>query len=134
MLKWFRNAKLASAAGFVIFIVLIWFAGPLVGLPGKDTRLAAIVGVMLLWVVTLMIGRLVADRASSVLEKMLRRQADDAVMGASADRRAEVARLRQRLLAAIDTVKHSHLGKARGKAALYELPWYMVIGHSAAGK
>jgi type VI secretion system protein ImpL len=134
MLKWFRNAKLASAAGFVIFIVLIWFAGPLVGLQGKDTRLVAIVGVMLLWVVTLMIGRLVADRASSILEKMLRRQADDAVMGASADRRAEVARLRQRLLAAIDTVKNSNLGKARGKAALYELPWYMVIGHSAAGK
>lgn len=134
MLKWFRNAKLASAIGFCIFIALIWFVGPYVGLSGTDARLAAIVCVMLLWVFTLMAGRVIADRASSVLEKMLRRQADDAVMGASADKRAEVARLRQRLLGAIDTVKSSSLGKARGKAALYELPWYMVIGHSAAGK
>ena len=134
MLKWFRNAKLASAIGFCIFIALVWFIGPYVGLPNADTRLAVILGVMLLWVITLMVGRVIADRASTVLEKMLRRQADDAVMGASTDKRAEVARLRQRLLGAIDTVKSSNLGKARGKAALYELPWYMVIGHSAAGK
>lgn len=134
MLKWFRSAKFASAVGFVIFIALIWFVGPYVGLAGTDARLAVILAVMLLWVVTLMVGRTIANRASSVLEKMLRRQADDAVMGATADKRAEVARLRQRLLGAIDTVKSSNLGKARGKAALYELPWYMVIGHSAAGK
>jgi len=134
MWKWLRNGKLASALGFLILIALIWLVGPNVGLASRDARFASIFGVMMLWILTLMAGRLLAERAGSVLEKVLRGQADDAVMGASPDSRAEVTRLRQRMLAAIDTLKTSKLGKARGKAALYELPWYMIIGHPAAGK
>ena len=134
MWKWLRNGKLASALGFLILIALIWVVGPYVGLASRDARYAWIFCVMMLWVFTLMAGRLLADRAGSVLEKVLRGQADDAVMGASPDSRAEITRLRQRMLAAIDTLKTSRLSKARGKAALYELPWYMIIGHPAAGK
>lgn len=134
MWKWMRNGKVMSTIGFLILIVLIWFVGPFVGLHTVESRFAWIFCVMLLWVITLMVGRMLADRAGGVIEKFLRRQADDAVMGASAEKRAEVARLRQRMLSAIDTLKNSNLGKARGKAALYELPWYMIIGHPAAGK
>jgi type VI secretion system protein ImpL len=123
-----------STIGFLILIALIWFVGPFAGLRTVEARFAWIFCVMLLWVITLMIGRALTDRAGGVLEKFLRRQADDAVMGASPEKRTEVARLRQRMLSAIDTLKNSNLGKARGKAALYELPWYMIIGHPAAGK
>ncbi|HWQ09154.1 MAG TPA: type VI secretion system membrane subunit TssM, partial [Holophaga sp.] len=66
--------------------------------------------------------------------KMLRRKADDAVVSAAPEHRTEVAQLRQRLLAAIDTLKTSNLGRTRGRAALYELPWYMIVGHPSAGK
>lgn len=134
MWKWLRNGKFASALGFLILIALIWVVGPYVGLTSRDARYTWIFCVMMIWVVTLMAGRLLAERAGGVLEKVLRGQADDAVMGASPDKRAEITRLRQRMLAAIDTLKTSKLGKARGKAALYELPWYMIIGHPAAGK
>jgi type VI secretion system protein ImpL len=134
MWKWLRNAKLASAFGFLILIALIWFVGPYIGLASRDARFAWIMGVMLVWVISLLVGRVLAERAGGVLEKFLRRQADEAVMGATPDRRAEVTRLRQRMLSAIDTLKTSNIGKARGKAALYELPWYMIIGHPAAGK
>jgi type VI secretion system protein ImpL len=65
---------------------------------------------------------------------MLRSQANDAVVGAAAGRRVEIKLLRERLMAAIHILKTSKLGKARGHAALYELPWYMIIGHPAAGK
>jgi type VI secretion system protein ImpL len=134
MWKWMRNGRVMSAIGFLILIALVWFVGPLVGLRSVEARFAWIFCVMLLWVFTLMIGRALADRAGGVLEKFLRRQADDAVMGASSEKRTEIARLRQRMLSAIDTLKTSSLGKARGKAVLYELPWYMIIGHPAAGK
>ena len=134
MWKFLRNAKLASALGFLILIGLIWLVGPFVGLTSQESRLAWTVGIMLLWVLALLAGRLLTDRAGRLLEKVLRRQADDAVIGASADQRRDVAQLRQRLLGAIDTLKTSQLGKASGKAALYELPWYMIIGHPAAGK
>lgn len=134
MLKLLRNKMVASSLGFVILVILVWLVGPYLGLPSEQSRLYAIVVILLLWVVFLLLGRLFAERAGRLLDKMLRRQADEAVIGASADQRREVAQIRLRLLAAIDKLNASELGKRAGKAALYELPWYMVIGHSAAGK
>lgn len=134
MWKLLRNKKLASSLGFLILIALIWFIGPWLGLATQESRLLWIVVVMLVWVVSLLIGKMISDRAGNLLEKVLRRQTDEAVIGADPEQRREVAQLRQRLLGAIDTLKTSKLGKVSGKAALYELPWYMIIGHSAAGK
>jgi len=48
--------------------------------------------------------------------------------------RAEVDALRDSLLKAIDTIKGSKMGMVSGARALYELPWYMIIGNPAAGK
>jgi type VI secretion system protein ImpL len=133
-MTWFRSPKILSALIFLVLIGLVWFAGPIMGLKSMEVRFAAIFLIMLVWVVILMIGRLVRDRSANVLEKVLRRKADDAVVSASSENRAEVALLRQRLLAAITTLKTSNLGKTRGKSALYELPWYMIVGHPSAGK
>ncbi|WP_305074870.1 type VI secretion system membrane subunit TssM [Propionivibrio sp.] len=134
MRKLFDNKTVASSLGFVILVSLVWLVGPYLGLPSEQSRLYLIVGILLLWVFLLLLGRVLAERAGRMLDKMLRRQADEAVIGASTDQRREVAQIRQRLLAAIDKLNSSELGKRAGKAALYELPWYMVIGHSAAGK
>ncbi|KUM03188.1 type VI secretion system membrane subunit TssM [Chromobacterium subtsugae] len=131
---WLRNAKVASAIGFLILIALIWWLGPWLGLKSLEARLGWIVVVMIVWVLALLVGQVLARRAGGLLEGMLRRQADEAVINASADKRAEVTLLRQRMLGAIDTLKKSNIGNARGSAALYELPWYMIIGHPAAGK
>ena len=46
----------------------------------------------------------------------------------------ELDAVRTGLLAAIETIKTSKLGLKSGAAALYELPWYMIIGNPAAGK
>ncbi|WP_231895291.1 type VI secretion system membrane subunit TssM [Vogesella sp. LIG4] len=131
---WRQHAKIASAIGFLIVIALVWFLGEWMGLATMEARLGCIIAIMLLWVVSLLIGQLLARRASGLLERMLRQQADDAVIHAGSEKRAEVTLLRQRLLGAIDTLKKSKLGNNGGGAALYELPWYMIIGHPAAGK
>jgi type VI secretion system protein ImpL len=47
---------------------------------------------------------------------------------------SEVTVLRKSMLQAITTIKTSKLGLNSGAAALYELPWYMIIGNPAAGK
>lgn len=133
-MTWFRNPKILSAIIFLLLIGLIWFAGPLMGLESREARFAWIFFIMLIWVVILMIGKMLRERSANILEKMIRRKADDAVVSASPENRAEVALLRQRLLGAIETLKTSNLGKTRGKAALYELPWYMIVGHPSAGK
>nr|WP_229490328.1 type VI secretion system membrane subunit TssM [Pseudoduganella namucuonensis] len=42
--------------------------------------------------------------------------------------------VRDSLLKAIATIRGSKLGRLSGKGALYQLPWYMIIGNPAAGK
>jgi type VI secretion system protein ImpL len=134
MKAWLKNAKVISAAGFVILMLLIWFLGPLWGLESFDARMMWISIVIAVWMFTLLAAQLLSIRGARLFEKMFRGEADSAVVGAASERRAEVKLLRERLLAAIHTLKTSRLGKARGYAALYELPWYMIIGHPAAGK
>jgi type VI secretion system protein ImpL len=51
-----------------------------------------------------------------------------------ATQRQEQDVIKRRMLEAINTIKGSKLGHLSGDAALYELPWYMVIGNPAAGK
>jgi len=47
---------------------------------------------------------------------------------------SDLAPLRDRLLQAVRTIKSSKIGQTSGHAALYELPWYIIIGNPAAGK
>lgn len=47
---------------------------------------------------------------------------------------ADLDAVRGAMQEAIGTIKNSRLGRATGTRALYELPWYMVIGNPAAGK
>ncbi len=134
MRRLLRNLKLLSAIGFLLLIAILWFFGYIFGFATPEQRLTAMVVVMLIWVAGLLIGRLLATRAGTLVERMFRAQFDKAVMQATPEQRAEVALLRKQLLEAISTLKKSNLGRVRGSAALYELPWYMIIGHPAAGK
>ena len=133
-MTWLRKSQVIAAVVFLVLIALVWFAGPAVGLARVEARFAWIFVLMLVWVVILMTGRVLRERSATLLERMLRRKADDAVVSAAPEHRTEAAQLRQRLLAAIDTLKTSNLGRTRGRAALYELPWYMIVGHPSAGK
>ncbi len=74
-------------------------------------------------------------RAARALEQAVEQQGEQALGKAAGEtRKAEVQALRERMRAAIQTLKRSRIGQHRGSAALYELPWYMIIGNPAAGK
>jgi len=47
---------------------------------------------------------------------------------------ADLEAVRSAMLDAVGTIRNSRIGRAAGNRALYELPWYMVIGNPAAGK
>ncbi|HEY4317361.1 MAG TPA: type VI secretion system membrane subunit TssM [Herbaspirillum sp.] len=73
-------------------------------------------------------------QASRQLGDMLEQQADKSPASTEGAQRDDVEMIRKRMLEAISTIKTSKLGQTSGAAALYELPWYMVIGNPAAGK
>ncbi|HEX7638644.1 MAG TPA: type VI secretion system membrane subunit TssM, partial [Burkholderiaceae bacterium] len=91
---------------------------------------AALLVALVVWGVR----RWLAHRAAARLEQDLDGNLAQAARAADAKDRSQAAALQERLQEAIRTIKTSKLGERTGRAALYELPWYMVIGNPAAGK
>lgn len=79
-------------------------------------------------------GRWHARRQATRLEQALDQDMAQAVRASPSEDDEDEKALRQRLQEAIRTIKQSRLGHRGGRAALYELPWYMVIGLPSAGK
>ena len=84
----------------------------------------------LVWIVRRLHGRRAAKRVDAMVEE----DAERAVASARPAARAETEALRERMLEAVKAIKSSRIGVLKGKAALYELPWYVIIGNPAAGK
>ncbi|MBN3759546.1 type VI secretion system membrane subunit TssM [Burkholderia sp. Ac-20365] len=101
---------------------------------------AIAVGVVVaLLIVAWIIKRIRIRRANSKLGEMLEQQAQagsetSAPAAAAPMRGADLDVLRTRLVDAVKTIKTSKIGQTSGGSALYELPWYIVIGNPAAGK
>ena len=91
--------------------------------------------ILLIMVIILLFNRMRAIQKSGQIEKSISSQADEQMQSLSPEKRAEIEQFKKQLEAAIASLKNSKLGKGKkGKAALYALPWYMLIGPSAAGK
>lgn len=102
---------------------------------GLIWALIAALSLLALWGVFWGARRLWRIRAAKRLTASLAAGEAGAGVDKGADSgRSEVAVLRKNMLEAINTIKTSKLGLTRGAEALYELPWYMIIGNPAAGK
>jgi type VI secretion system protein ImpL len=118
--------------GLLLLVLLIWFAGPLLGLKSVSARVWVLVilasVLLIIWLVKWLIDR----RRGKQLEQDIE---ESAFLGTRPDRESEIAILRNQMHDAISALKSSELVSSRsGSAALYALPWYMVIGPSAVGK
>ncbi len=91
--------------------------------------IAATCATVLLWLLVRWLRRLLAARRTARIERAIEETTEPAA-GTSDD----VDVLRTGLLKAIETIRGSRLGIRTGSRALYELPWYMIIGNPAAGK
>jgi type VI secretion system protein ImpL len=132
--KVLKQKSLLAVLAFAVLICLILVAGSRFGLP-LNTRLLIILIVVFLGIFFLLMRQLRANKESALIEKSIKSQADDQSVSLRPGKREEIEELRRELLTAIESLKRSKLGKGRsGRAALYALPWYMVIGPPAAGK
>lgn len=122
----------SSVFGFIAVLGLVWYAGPYVGLTGVRTRLVVMGALAGLACAVFLITRLVTRLRGKRFHSDLHQQ-----MGTDrhAERQVEIDAIREKLAEAIKSLKGSKLGGFyKSSAALYALPWYMVIGPSAAGK
>jgi type VI secretion system protein ImpL len=116
-----RNSRWwIGLAGTALLAGLAWVFGPLLP-PFDDTvpRAAVVAALLVVWAV------------ANLLLDWRRRQRDGALSkGLTADAAEETAAVREKLATALRLLKRT--GAARG--ALYEQPWYAIIGPPGAGK
>ncbi len=117
VLRWF-----ISFIGVQLLCGVVWFVGPL--LPPLEEplpRIAVIAAMAVAWA----IGNLVLD-----LRRLTRERSLTAGVTGGKPEDAEAAALQEKLGAAMTILR-----KAKGRrGALYEQPWYVIIGPPGAGK
>ncbi|MEO5659856.1 MAG: type VI secretion system membrane subunit TssM [Polaromonas sp.] len=132
--QFLTNSRTLTVIGFAALAAFLFF-----GL--RAVEVAAVWAVslfaaaILIWLIFWLIRRQTTAKASEQLGDMLEKQVVSANASVNKNMRAEeVELLRKRMLEAVQKIKSSRLGETSGIAALYELPWYMIIGNPAAGK
>lgn len=128
-----RDARYASAVGLLFVLVAIYVVGMTFDVP-REWIYAGWAAAFLTWFAYIWVKWLLARRAGHAMESMFAGQAEEAVKLAPTEKKQEIDILKKRLLEAVHTIKNSKLGQRTGSAALYEMPWYIVIGNPAAGK
>jgi type VI secretion system protein ImpL len=94
----------------------------------------ALVALLIVLIVLWILRRMRARRSSEQLGDALLKPSASGNGASGNNRNADVDALRERLRDAVKAIKTSRLGQTKGTEALYELPWYMIIGNPAAGK
>ena len=134
----FRNRWVRTFLGVLVFAVLVWFFGPLLGfgsmhpLETEVARYIFIGALFVLWLVMNLMAELRASKKDKDLANGI--AAPDAAVVASATASAEeVALLSDRMREAVKTLKSAKIAGGSRKR-LASLPWYMFIGPPGAGK
>ncbi len=121
----------STVLGLFVVISLIWFAGPTLGLTSVIYRVAIIAAILVIALTVWLVRRMIASRRGAKLHDEISGSEDSK----AASKKLEIQLLKEKMNEAISSLKSSELGaRYRGNAALYALPWYMIIGPSAAGK
>lgn len=118
---------------FTLLISLVWTGSLLLELQWWIPAVASAV-LVFTYVGILVFRRIRAVRRQAAMERELERQAAKQAAHVAPDKRPEIIALRKQMKEAVDTLKRSKLGARSGRAALYTLPWYVIVGPPAAGK
>lgn len=130
---WLMDYRVLAALAVVVAAVVAYVGVDTLLATGGGLLVAAAVA-LLVWLLVLIARELKGARAGKRLDGMVAEHADHAVASAKPAARADAEVLRERMGEAVKAIQSSRLGQLKGSAALYELPWYVIIGNPAAGK
>ena len=132
----FLKSRLAAFGAVIVIVLVLVIGGPMIfGYRWRLWFYLAAALVVIGFLIYLGVKAWQAKRKARLLEGFLKKQAEDQVISSRPDVKDELGAIKNKLDKAIAILKRSRLAKSRGGAeALYVLPWYMIIGPSAAGK
>lgn len=130
------HPRTLTIVGFAALAAVLFIAADALQI-GFVWAAGALAVALALWLATKLWRRSRVRRANRQLGDMLEQQAETGKVSAAVAepaKRADLDVLRTRLADSVKTIKTSKIGQVSGGSALYELPWYIVIGNPAAGK
>ncbi len=138
IMSFLTNPRMLLSMGLLALIILVYYFGPAFGLRGTP-RLIVVLSMLALYLILQVVmalrNRRRKDQAAADLETSMIMEADQSVAMAESGQKRAREDARRELVAAIEVLKKSNLADGRGgKAALYVLPWYVVLGTGYAGK
>jgi type VI secretion system protein ImpL len=126
-----KDSKFVAALGLIVIITLVFVLGAIFKIPWM-IRIIVVVFIVLLFLIFFLYKKMKDAQKAGQIEKSISSSESGSL---SPEKRAEIDQFKKQLEAAIISLKNSKLGRGKlGKSALYALPWYMIIGPSAAGK
>jgi type VI secretion system protein ImpL len=143
IIGFFTNRIVISIIGLIALSIIIWFVGPSIKfgdnntapLAGETSRLIAIIILLVLWGLNNLRIQLTARKSNKELVADL--EVNQSIQNDSVNTDQfgkDYQLLNQRFTDALSTLSNLKFkGKSRSRA-LYELPWYIIIGPPGSGK
>ena len=130
---WLMDYRVLAVMGIAIVAAVAYFGVDGLMAAGGWLVVLVVLG-LLAWLAIAIVHKVRKAHAGKRLDSIVAEHVDTAVSTAKPAARADAEVLRERMADAVKAIKSSRLGQMKGNAALYELPWYVIIGNPAAGK
>ncbi len=131
------NKIFLGLLGVFALSLVIWFGADYIkfGADNKTLshtmRLILMLGIVLIWLIVQLLVMWLAQRKNQSMVKELE---DNQVDQDAARTDQEVAALNKRFSEGMAILRQAKFDSSKGKVALYQLPWYVIIGPPGAGK
>ncbi len=143
IIRFFANRIVMSLIGLLALSIVIWFAGPMLKF-GEDNaaplgsviaRLIAIIVLVVIWGLNNLRIQFMNNKHNNDLLGDLEQNHESMTHDAASEQSSEeMQQMNQRFTEALETLKKLKFKGKGSKKALYELPWYIIIGPPGSGK
>jgi type VI secretion system protein ImpL len=132
-----------SLFGLIALALLIWYAGPLfkfgennaAPLASSTARLIALLVLVFIWGLFNVVAQVRRSKSNQDLVQGLASPKEDPMqLAAQQQSTEELLQISERFTQALDTLKNFKFKGKTGSKALYELPWYIIVGPPGSGK
>lgn len=143
VVSFLTDRRFLSILGLVAIAILIWFGGPYIRFGENNVaplgsvvaRLVAIIVVLLLWGLNNFRVQYQNRQRTTKLLQEVQGLESDMPAPAGDQSQEELDTLQKRFTDAISILRRTHFQKGgSGAKALYQLPWYIIIGPPGSGK
>lgn len=139
----FTHPITISIIGLLAISLLIWFVGPQIKFGANNSaplasvviRLVCIMVVLMLWGLNNLWQQSRSKKNNTELLSGLKESQDSSPTAGNEQAAEEMYQIGERFDQALETLKRYRFkGVGGGKKALYELPWYIIVGPPGSGK